>query len=62
MVAFIQTRNLEIYKKNFKNFVNLWKTDFLFAGFSLNRIIQKKKRQKKAHFMDDALKQGALYI
>jgi len=38
------------------------KTDFLFAGLNLNRIIQKKKCQKKAHFMDDALKTRALYI
>jgi len=36
--------------------------DFLFVGLNLNRIIQKKKCQKKAHFKDDVSKQGALYI
>jgi len=39
------------------------KADFLFAGLNRNRIIQKSKYQKKAHFMDDAFsKQGALCI
>jgi len=37
-------------------------TDFLFAGLNLNRIIQKKKRHKKAHYLDDALKtSGMIY-
>ena len=38
------------------------KAVFLFAGFNLNRIIQKKKCQKKVHFMDDALKPRGLFI
>jgi len=39
------------------------KADFLFADLNLNRIIQKKKCQKKAHFMDDALKtRGIIYL
>ena len=38
------------------------KADFLFAGLNRNRIIQKKKCQKKVHFMDDALKTRALHI
>jgi len=32
------------------------KADFLFAGLNQNRIVQKKQWQKKAHFMDGALK------
>ena len=36
------------------------KADFLFVGWNLNRIIQKKKYQKKAHFMGDALKTRAI--
>jgi len=36
------------------------KAGFLFAGLNLNRIIQKKKYQKKAHFIDDALKTRAI--
>ena len=47
-------------KNKLLKLANSRKTDYLFAGLNLNRIIQKKKRQKKAHFMDDALKQGAL--
>jgi len=31
------------------------KADFLFDGLNMNIIIQKKMRQKKAHFVDDAL-------
>jgi len=31
------------------------KADFLFVGLNMNIIIQKKMRQKKAHFVDDAL-------
>ena len=39
------------------------KSDFIFAGLNLNRIIQKKKCQKKAHFMDDILKtRGITYL
>ena len=39
------------------------KTDFLFAGLNLNIIIQKKKCQKKAHFVDDILKtRGIVYL
>jgi len=39
------------------------KADFLFAGLNWNRIIQKKQCQKKAHFMDDALKtRGVIYL
>jgi len=38
------------------------KAGFLFVGRNLNRIIQKKKYQKKARFMDDALKRGLFYI
>ena len=38
------------------------KADFLFAGLSWNRIVQKKKCQKKAHFMFDAVRTRALYI
>jgi len=29
------------------------KVDFLFVGLNMNVVIQKKKRQKKAHFVDD---------
>jgi len=36
------------------------KADFLFVSLNLNRIVQKKKYQKKAHFMDDALKTRAI--
>ena len=39
------------------------KAVFLFTGLNLDIIIQKKKRQKKAHFMDDALKtRGTVYL
>jgi len=31
------------------------KADLLFVGLNMNVIIQKKMRQKKAHFVDDAL-------
>ena len=47
-------------KNKILKLVNSRKTNFLFTGLNLNRIIQKKKRQKKAHFMDDASKQGAI--
>jgi len=47
--------------KIFKLFISM-KADFLFAGLNRNRIIQKKKCQKKVHFMDDALKTRALHI
>jgi len=40
--------------------LNSIKTDFLFAGLHLNRIIQKTKCQKKAHFMDNALNTSGL--
>ena len=36
------------------------KANFLFAGLNQNRIIQKKQCQKKAHFMDGALKTKAI--
>jgi len=32
------------------------KGDILFANLKLNKIVQRKKRHKKAYFMDDALK------
>jgi len=39
------------------------KADFLFVGLNMNVVIQKKKRQKKAHFVDDALKScGVIYL
>jgi len=39
------------------------KANFLFAGLNRNRIIQKKKFQKKAHFLDGALKpRGIIYL
>jgi len=39
------------------------KAGFLFVGLDTNTIIQKKKRQKKAHFVDDALKSmGIIYL
>jgi len=39
------------------------KTDFLFAGLNLDRIIQKKKCQRKAYFVDNALKtRGITYL
>jgi len=39
------------------------KAGFLFAGLSWNTLIQKKKCQKKAHFMVDALKtRGIIYL
>ena len=39
------------------------KADFLFVGLNINTIIQKKKRQEKAHFVDDALKSsGNIYL
>jgi len=34
------------------------KADFFFVSSNTNIIIPKKMRQKKAHFVDDALKQG----
>jgi len=46
MVAFIQSRNLKIYKKLLK-LVTSVKAVFLFSGLNLNRIIQKKKYQKR---------------
>jgi len=36
------------------------KADLLFAGLNRNRIIQKKKCQNKARFMNDALKTGGI--
>jgi len=37
--------------------------NFLFAYLNLNRIIQKKKRQRIVHFMDDALEtRGIIYL
>jgi len=36
-------------KNKLLKLVNSRKTDFLFAGLNLNRIIQKKKRQEKEH-------------
>jgi len=39
------------------------KADFLFVGLNINIIIQKKMRQKEAHFVDDALKsRGIIYF
>jgi len=39
------------------------KADFLFDDLNLNRIIHKKKCQKKAHFVDDILKtRGIIYL
>jgi len=39
------------------------KANFLFAGLNQNRIIQKKNCQKKAHFLDGALKpRGIIYL
>jgi len=35
------------------------KVDCLFAGLNLNTIVQEKKRQTTAHFMDDTLTTGA---
>ena len=39
------------------------KADFLYAGVHANIIIKKKKRQKKAHFLDKSVKiRGIKYI
>jgi len=56
--------NVEIWKiakAKLLKLVNSIKADFLFAGLNLNRIIQKKKCEKK-HFMDGALKTRGIYI
>jgi len=45
MVVFIQSRNLEIYKKLILKLVNSMKADFLFAGLNRNRTFKKKKCQ-----------------
>jgi len=43
--------------------VNSMKADLLFTSINLHIIIQEKKRHKKAHFMDDALKtRGIIYL
>jgi len=44
---------MENLQKTFK-ICHFNESRLLFAGLNLNRIIQKKKYQKKAHFMDDA--------
>jgi len=41
---------LKIYLKRLEPVISV-KAGFLFVGWNLNRIIQKKKYQKKAHFM-----------
>jgi len=39
------------------------KTDILFAGVNVGMVIQKKKRQENAHFMDEGLKiMGIKYL
>ena len=43
-------------KNKLLNLVSSRKTKFPFAGLNVKRIIQKKKCQKKARFMDDASK------
>jgi len=43
--------------------VSSMKADFLYAGVHANIIIKKKKRQKKAHFLDKSVKiRGIKYI
>ena len=60
MVAFIQSRNL---LQKLLQLLTSIKADCLFAGSSLNRIIQKNEYQKKAHFVDDALKtRASIYL
>jgi len=58
----LKVKTRKFTKNKILKLLKSMKAVFLFAGFNLNRIIQKKKCQKKVHFMDDALKPRGLFI
>jgi len=59
MVALIQSRSLELHRKQTYQTCQFNASTLLFASLSLNTDL-KKKRQTDARFMDDALKTRAI--
>jgi len=58
MLALSQSRCFELHYQ-----IETWQfnaSSLLFTGLNLNTTIQKKKRQTKSRFMDDALRTRAI--